>query len=203
MRCNRVGAWMLLACLLSVSVGCGRKEHAPDAKGVEPAGDPHVVLKTTQGEITLRLDPVRAPQTTANFLRYVREGHYDGTVFHRVIPDFMIQGGGMTPDMREKRTHAPVRNESGNGLRNERGSIAMARTLDPDSATAQFFINLKDNAFLNAQPGKPGYTVFGEVTSGMGVVDAIARLPTRSHGPHEDVPLDMPEILRAYIIGER
>lgn len=203
MMCNRVGTWVLLACLLSVSAGCGRKESAPDAKGVEPAGDPHVVLKTTQGEITLRLDPVRSPQTTANFLRYVREGHYDGTVFHRVIPDFMIQGGGMTPDMREKRTHAPVRNESGNGLANRRGTIAMARTSDPDSATAQFFINLKDNAFLNAQPGKPGYTVFGEVTSGMGAVDAIARLRTGSRGPHQDVPVDMPVILRAYVVGDR
>lgn len=199
-----IPAWVIsLACILAISAGCGRKESAHATPAPEPARDPVVVLETTQGTITLQLDPARAPQTTENFLRYVRAGHYDGTVFHRVIPDFMIQGGGMTPDMREKRTNPPIRNESGNGLRNHRGTIAMARTLDPHSATAQFFINLKDNAFLDAQPGRPGYAVFGKVIDGMGTVDTVARLRTGTRGPHENVPVELPVIRRAYVQGER
>ncbi|MGA7982048.1 MAG: peptidylprolyl isomerase [Chromatiaceae bacterium] len=149
-------------------------------------------METSAGTITIELYPEKAPQTVKSFLTYVDEGFYDGTIFHRVIPGFMIQGGGFTGDMQQKSTHAPIKNEADNGLKNDRGTIAMARTSDPDSATAQFFINLKDNDFLN-HTGKTtrgwGYAVFGKVTDGMEVVDKIAAAPT---GPHpkglQDVP---------------
>jgi len=149
-----------------------------------------VEFDTSLGPIVLELDPARAPITTDNFLRYVDEGFYNDLVFHRVIPGFMIQGGGMTDAMVEKPTHAPIQNEASNGLSNKRGTIAMARTSDPNSATAQFFINLVDNGRgLDPRPGSAGYTVFGKVVSGMEVVDAIAKVPTGSNGPHDDVPL--------------
>jgi cyclophilin family peptidyl-prolyl cis-trans isomerase len=146
-----------------------------------------VLMQTDKGDITLELDADKAPDTVKNFLRYVDEGFYDGTIFHRVIKDFMIQGGGFTPDMKQKKTHEPVKNEAKNGLKNERGTIAMARTSDPQSATAQFFINHKKNAFLD-YPGQDGwgYSVFGKVTAGMDVVDAIASVPTGAR----DVPTD-------------
>ncbi|HHB11664.1 MAG TPA: peptidyl-prolyl cis-trans isomerase [Chromatiales bacterium] len=150
-----------------------------------------VELRTNKGTIVVQLDRDKAPKTVENFLRYVREGHYDGTIFHRVIPNFMIQGGGMTEDMKEKPTHSPIPNEADNGLENLRGTIAMARTSDPHSATAQFFINLKDNAFLDhTAPTSQGwgYAVFGRVVEGMDVVDAIARVPTGTRGFHQDVP---------------
>ena len=155
------------------------------------AENTRVMLKTSKGDITLELDGTKAPETVANFLRYVDEGFYDGTIFHRVIPDFMIQGGGFTPDMRKKDTHAPVRNEASNGLKNVRGSIAMARTPDPHSATAQFFINHADNGFLD-YPGQDGwgYTVFGTVTDGIGVVDEIAAVPTGRVSGYGDVPTE-------------
>ncbi len=152
---------------------------------------PTVELQTTQGTIVLELDRQKAPKTVENFLRYVEEGHYDGTIFHRVIPNFMIQGGGMTADMKERRTHAPIPNEANNGLKNLRGTIAMARTSDPHSATAQFFINLKDNGFLDHTAPTTqgwGYAVFGKVVEGMDVVDAIAKVPTGTQGFHRDVP---------------
>ncbi len=156
------------------------------------ADEPKVRMETSAGTITIELYPEKAPQTVKSFLTYVDEGFYDGTIFHRVIPGFMIQGGGFTGDMQQKSTHAPIKNEADNGLKNDRGTIAMARTSDPDSATAQFFINLKDNDFLN-HTGKTtrgwGYAVFGKVTDGMDVVDKIAAAPT---GPHpkglQDVP---------------
>lgn len=149
-----------------------------------------VSMQTSQGEIRLELDAAKAPLTVANFLAYVDAGFYDGTVFHRVIPDFMIQGGGFTADMTQKPTEEPVQNEARNGLQNLRGSIAMARTPNPHSATAQFFINLKHNDFLDA-PGQDGwgYAVFGRVTEGMDVVDAIAGVETGRRGGHRDVPL--------------
>lgn len=148
-----------------------------------------VLIKTSLGEITVELDADKAPKTVANFLAYAEAGFYDGTVFHRVIPDFMIQGGGMGQDMQKKPTRDPVENEARNGLKNVRGSIAMARTGDPHSATAQFFINLKDNDFLN-YPGRDGwgYTVFGTVTGGMAVVDTIGAVDTGSHSGRRDVP---------------
>jgi len=150
-----------------------------------------VRLATTMGDIVIELDADKAPKTVANFVSYAKAGHYNGTIFHRVIPTFMIQGGGMKPDMSEKPTQAPIPLESRNGLSNTRGSVAMARTNVPDSATAQFFINVKDNAFLdqaNARDGN-GYAVFGRVVEGMDVVDRIKAVPTGSQGPHDDVPL--------------
>ena len=143
------------------------------------------------GAITLELDDEKAPATVANFVRYAKEGHYDGTIFHRVIDGFMIQGGGFTRDMNQKKTHEPVRNEAMNGLKNRRGTIAMARTMVVDSATSQFFINLVDNEFLDFQSPTPqgfGYAVFGKVVSGMEVVDAIAKVKTGSAGAHQNVP---------------
>jgi peptidyl-prolyl cis-trans isomerase A (cyclophilin A) len=150
-------------------------------------GAPHVRMVTSHGEIQIRLEPEQAPATVDNFLRYVDEGFYERTVFHRVIADFMIQGGGLDADLGRLDTHDPVVNESDNGLRNERGTLAMARTQDPDSATSQFFINLVDNTHLDGGD-RPGYTVFARVTSGMDVVDAIAALETTTRGGHRDVP---------------
>ena len=143
--------------------------------------NPVVVLDTSMGKITIKLFQDKAPITVKNFLRYVDEKHYDGTIFHRVIPDFMIQGGGMEPGLKEKQTHAPIKNESYNALSNKRGTIAMARTSDPDSATAQFFINVVDNQGLDKAryQDKFGYAVFGDVTDGMDVVDKIRRVGTR------------------------
>ena len=150
-----------------------------------------VRLQTSMGDIVVELDPAKAPKSVANFVQYVKAGHYDGTVFHRVIENFMIQGGGMTADLKEKPTRAPIPLESRNGLMNQRGTIAMARTSDPNSATAQFFINVKDNAFLDAANARDGngYAVFGKVVSGMDVVDKIRAVPTGSKGPYQDVPL--------------
>src|SRR4051812_11310453 len=151
-----------------------------------------VLLKTSMGDITLELDEEKAPVTVANFLAYVDKGHYNNTIFHRVISNFMIQGGGFTRDMKQKETRAPIKNESANGLENKAGTIAMARTPDPDSASAQFFINVKDNDFLdrkNAQDGH-GYCVFGKVVAGMDVVDQIKAVKTGRKGGHSDVPND-------------
>jgi cyclophilin family peptidyl-prolyl cis-trans isomerase len=152
----------------------------------------NVVLETNLGAISLELYPDKAPKTVANFTDYVRAGHYDGTVFHRVIPNFMAQGGGFTADLQQKSTNAPITNEADNGLQNLRGTIAMARTGEPHSASAQFFINVADNAFLNfSAPTRQGwgYAVFGKVTAGMDVVDTMVALPTGAAGPFgSDVP---------------
>jgi peptidyl-prolyl cis-trans isomerase B (cyclophilin B) len=151
-----------------------------------------VQMQTSAGALTIELDDAKAPATVENFLAYVRAGHYDGTVFHRVIPRFMIQGGGFAPGMEQKRTNSPVANESANGLQNKRYTLAMARTSDPHSATAQFFINTTDNGFLDraqAQDGW-GYAVFGRVVAGMEVVDAIEKVRTGRRGGHGDVPLE-------------
>jgi len=152
-----------------------------------PALAQKVKLATTAGDIVVEVDAAKAPKTVANFLQYVKSGHYDGTIFHRVIGNFMIQGGGMTADMKEKETRPPIVLESKNGLTNQRGTIAMARTSDPNSATAQFFINVKDNDFLNQEKSRDGngYAVFGKVVEGMDVVDKIKATPT---GPG-DVPV--------------
>ncbi len=161
----------------------------------------NVRLSTNQGDIVLQLEAAKAPKTVANFVEYVKAGHYNGTVFHRVIDGFMIQGGGMTPDMKEKPTRAPIPLESRNGLSNTRGSVAMARTSVPDSATAQFFINVKDNAFLDAarSPDGNGYAVFGKVIEGMDVVDKIRKVPTTTKPPHGDVPVQAVVITKATI----
>lgn len=162
-----------------------------------PAWAQQVRMDTSLGEIVLQLDAAKAPKTVANFVAYAKAGHYDGTVFHRVIPDFMIQGGGFDTEMKEKPTRAPIPLESKNGLPNRRGSVAMARTSVPDSATAQFFINVKDNAFLDAANARDGhgYAVFGKVVSGMDVVDKIWAVPTGSKGPYQNVPLT-PVVIR-------
>ncbi|MBK6286442.1 MAG: peptidyl-prolyl cis-trans isomerase [Gammaproteobacteria bacterium] len=152
-----------------------------------------VTLHTNMGDITLELDAAKAPKTVENFLAYARDGFFDGTIFHRVIGNFMIQGGGMTADMKQKPTRAPVDNEANNGLKNSIGTVAMARTNDPHSATAQFFINVADNEFLNhkAPTGQGwGYAVFGKVSSGMDVVERIKGVPTGTSGHHQDVPQD-------------
>ncbi|RZI81000.1 MAG: peptidyl-prolyl cis-trans isomerase [Rubrivivax sp.] len=150
-----------------------------------------VRLTTTQGDIVLQLDAAKAPKSVENFVQYVKSGHYNGTIFHRVIDGFMIQGGGMTPDMKEKPTRAPIPLEAKNGLNNTRGTVAMARTMDPNSATAQFFVNVKDNGFLDAAQSQDGngYAVFGKVVQGMDVVDKIRKVPTGQKGMHGDVPV--------------
>jgi cyclophilin family peptidyl-prolyl cis-trans isomerase len=149
-----------------------------------------VVLETSKGTITLELYPEQAPVTVENFLQYVDDGHLDGTVFHRVIPGFVIQGGGFTVDMQQKPTRDSIKNEADNGLKNERGTLSMARTSDINSATSQFFINLADNAFLDHGSRDFGYAVFARVVEGMDVVDAIAQTPTGNKGGHQDVPLE-------------
>ncbi|MCA3184766.1 MULTISPECIES: peptidylprolyl isomerase [unclassified Cupriavidus] len=162
-----------------------------------------VQLQTTQGVITIELDAEKAPKTVENFLSYVRKGHYDNTVFHRVIKNFMIQGGGFEPGMKQKDTDAPIENEAGNGLKNDRYTVAMARTNAPHSATAQFFINVVDNDFLNFSSPTPqgfGYAVFGKVVEGTDVVDAIKGVRTGSSGFHQDVPMDDVVIEKATIV---
>jgi cyclophilin family peptidyl-prolyl cis-trans isomerase len=151
---------------------------------------PMVRFETTLGDFTVELDAESAPASCQNFLRYVDEGHFAGTIFHRVIPGFMIQGGGFTADMKQKPAHEPITNEADNGLRNRRGSVAMARTNDLHSATSQFFVNVVDNAFLDHRPGNFGYAVFGRVASGIDVIDRIAATKTGRVGGHDDVPLE-------------
>lgn len=150
-----------------------------------------VIIKTTLGEIHAELDDEKAPKSVANFLSYVKKKHYDGTIFHRVIDGFMIQGGGMDENMTPRETDSPIENEADNGLLNTVGTLAMARTQDPHSASCQFFINVSDNAFLNHSAKTPdgwGYAVFGKVTAGLDVVQKIAKVDTGSHGPYQDVP---------------
>ena len=188
----RFGVALILLLGLNGSLGAAEK------------GNPMVVLSTTAGDITVELYTEKAPGTVQNVLDYVKAGYYDGTVFHRVIPGFMIQGGGLTETMQDKREgqRSPIKNESANGLRNETGTLAMARTSAPDSATSQFFINVKDNAFLNKEnaPDKVGYAVFGKVVSGMDVVRKIEQVKTTSKGPHQNVPADAVVIKSAKIV---
>jgi peptidyl-prolyl cis-trans isomerase A (cyclophilin A) len=186
---RRAAAAILLAC----------------AAGATWAADaPRVRFNTTAGDIVVEVYPDRAPKTAQNFLQYVRDKHYDGTVFHRVIDNFMVQGGGMDRAMVEKKTRAPVAHEGrdafAKGLKNEAGTLAMARTNDPDSATAQFFINVNDNAFLDPKGNNPGYTVFGRVVSGMDVVNKIKSVPTGRSGGHGDVPLTPVVITSATLV---
>ena len=160
-----------------------------------------VVLSTNHGDITIELDAEKAPKTVENFLSYVKSGHYDGTIFHRVIDGFMIQGGGFEPGMKQKESGEPIDNEAANGLANEKYTVAMARTNDPHSATAQFFINVKDNGFLDyAGPDQWGYCVFGRVTAGTEVVDEIRKVKTSTKGFHGDVPVEDVIIEKAEIV---
>lgn len=185
---------MMRQLFAAAAIGAGGASAASDSM-------PRVALHTSSGVITVALDAAAAPKSVENFLTYARSGHYDGTVFHRVIPNFMIQGGGMTEDMQPRKTRPPIANESGNGLENARGTLAMARTNQPDSATSQFFINLKDNDFLNPGGVDPhGYAVFGKVTDGMKVVDDIAATPTGRRGGHADVPVKAITIERVEIL---
>jgi len=182
----------LLAIALVLAQAAAAPTAAAPAPKPAPTG-PVVALDVAQGRtalgtITIALNEEKAPISVKNFLSYVRAGHYDGTVFHRVMPNFMIQGGGYTPEIEEKPTQAPIRNEARNGLRNSRGTVAMARTNDANSATSQFFINLKDNHMLDFGMAGAGYAVFGEVIAGMDVVDRIAMVPTTSRGQHQNVP---------------
>lgn len=162
-----------------------------------------VILKTNYGDITIELDSDKAPKTVENFLQYVKDGFYDGTIFHRVIDNFMIQGGGFEPGMKQKATREPIENEADNGLTNDTGTIAMARTMDPHSASAQFFINVKDNDFLN-HTGKTaqgwGYAVFGKVTGGMEVVNKIKGIATTMAAGHQDVPAEEVIIESAVVV---
>ncbi|WP_420884195.1 peptidylprolyl isomerase [Psychrobacter saeujeotis] len=166
---------------------------------------PVVELDTSMGAIVIELNEEKAPKTVENFLNYVKSGHYDGTIFHRIIDGFMIQGGGMDAEMNEKATNAPIENEADNGLKNDKGTIAMARTQDPHSATSQFFVNVKDNDFLN-HSGKNmqgwGYTVFGKVTSGMDVIEKMRGVPTGRFGMHADVPKEPVVINSATIVSK-
>ncbi|HJX58613.1 MAG TPA: peptidylprolyl isomerase [Thiobacillus sp.] len=197
----------LAALMLGIS-GCGASEPGTQTASTAPAGqsaNPRVLIETSKGNITVEVFPSQAPQSAANFLNYVKTGFYDGLVFHRVIPNFMIQTGGMTPDMAEKPKGASIRNEADNGLKNLRGTLAMARTGDPHSASSQFFINVADNAFLNHR-GKSvegwGYAVFGQVVDGMDVVDAIVAVPRGNRGPHGDVPVDPIVMQRVTLLPE-
>lgn len=181
-----------------------RMSQGPSKVKLEPQGGIIMIkLETNKGDILLSLDAEKAPETAANFVQYVRDGHYDGTIFHRVINGFMIQGGGFDKDMNQKETRAPIRNEADNGLKNAAYTIAMARTSDPNSATAQFFINVKDNDFLNFSSRSPqgwGYAVFGKVTGGQDVVDAIKSVKTGNSGFHQDVPVEPVIILKATVV---
>ncbi len=168
------------------------------------ATHPRVLIKTSQGDITLELDAEHAPLSTENFLNYVQDGHYDGTIFHRVIAGFMIQGGGFGEDFRQKATREPIKNEASNGLHNQRGTVAMARTQIVDSATSQFFINVVDNDFLDHQDATPsgyGYAVFGKVVEGMDTVEKIRKVPTGAWGGHRDVPVE-PVVIESVSVTE-
>ena len=191
------------------TTGCGAKEPGKQTVSTQPAAgqpaNPRVLIETSKGNITVELFRGNAPISTDNFLKHVNSSFYDGTIFHRVIPGFMIQGGGMLPDMTEKTRGTPIQNEADNGLKNLRGTLAMARTMEPHSATSQFFINVTDNYFLNHR-GKSiegwGYAVFGQVVDGMAVVDAIVAVPRGNRGPHGDVPVEPVVMKRVSVLPE-
>jgi peptidyl-prolyl cis-trans isomerase B (cyclophilin B) len=202
----RIAATLFL-CALSLAGNAESKEKPQQAEK-PPVSEtfPQVKLQTTLGEVVIKLNAEKAPISVKNFLSYVKEGHYDGTIFHRVIPGFMAQGGGYTEKFQQKPTQPPIKNEADNRLLNKRGTIAMARTPDPDSATAQFFINYADNGFLDYKSSTPsgwGYAVFGEVVEGMDVVDKMATIPTGRGGPMAtDVPQTPIMIEKATVVGE-
>ena len=195
-----------LACAASLALSLGSAVQAASStptQGKSMSTQPRVSLQTSQGNILIELNAEKAPKTVENFLTYVKEGFYDGTIFHRVINNFMVQGGGFDTDMKQKQTHAPIENEANNGLKNDRYTLAMARTADPHSATAQFFINVADNDFLNFTSPTPngwGYAVFGKVVEGTDVVDAIKVVKTGSKGFHQDVPVEDIVIEKATVV---
>jgi len=195
----------LLLVVAQATVAAAMPTPSPAAapKAAPAAAGPTVVLETSMGNITIALDKAKAPVSVDNFLKYVREGHYDGTIFHRVIPGFMVQGGGFDPDMKQRPTRPPIKNEASNGLTNERGTLAMARTNDPNSATAQFFINVVNNPRLDYGMSGAGYAVFGKVVEGMDVVDKIAQTPTGSKNGMGDVPKTPILIKKAHEAGAK
>ena len=205
----KIALLLCLPALLGVTGAAAQTKAAtPQKPATAPApaapAHPRVALETSKGNIVVELYQDKAPKTVKNFLDYVKAGFFNGTIFHRVIPNFMVQGGGFTPDMTEKPTRPPIQNEADNGLANQRGTLAMARTPDPHSAGAQFFINLKDNTFLNhtAKTSQGwGYAVFGRVVEGMEVVDAIAQVPTATKGMYENVPAQPVVITRARLLS--
>jgi peptidylprolyl isomerase/peptidyl-prolyl cis-trans isomerase B (cyclophilin B) len=207
-RLSVLSAGLVAGVLLLGMSGCGASEPGKQTVSTAPAAgqpaNPRVLIETSKGAITVELFPGNAPKSVENFLGYVDGGFYDGTVFHRVIPGFMIQGGGMLPDLSEKARGTPIPNEADNGLRNLRGTLAMARTGDPHSATSQFFINVADNYFLNHR-GKSvegwGYAVFGQVIDGMDVVDAIVAVPRGRRDPHDDVPREPVVMQRVSVLA--
>jgi cyclophilin family peptidyl-prolyl cis-trans isomerase len=193
-RRENIKVGLVLAALagLALFAGAAKKQ---DGSNIEKRK--MITLETTKGNIVIEVNETAAPVSSANFLRYVQEGFFDGLIFHRVIPGFMVQTGGFDPNMQQKAAHEPIANEGRNGLKNDRGTLAMARTNDPNSATSQFFINLVNNDFLNyAGPQKPGYAVFGKVVEGMDVVDAIAKVATANKGMHQNVPVE-PVIIKS------
>jgi len=173
---------------------------APPPAALAAKGDPRVMLTTSAGNIELELNSQKAPISSKNFVDYVNSGYYNNTIFHRVIPGFMVQGGGFTADMQQKKANPPIKNEADNGLRNTRGTISMARTADKDSATSQFFLNVADNAFLDHGQRDFGYAVFGKVVKGMDVVDKIAQAQTHDVGPYQNVPSKPIVILSAKVL---
>ena len=202
-----------LVCLLALLVPAAPPKKSPhpakkpaQSASAVPAGNPRVSLQTSKGTIVIELYADKAPKTVKNFLDYVKAGFYNGTIFHRVIPNFMIQGGGFTPDMTEKPTRPPIQNEADNGLQNQRGTLAMARTPDPNSASAQFFVNVVNNNSLNFRSKTTegwGYAVFGNVVEGMDVVDAIVQVPTTQKGPYGDVPVQPVVIQKATVVSAK
>ena len=192
---GRILATIVLSATLLVFVSCSRAGSEP--KG----GGPMVIMSTSMGDIKIELYENEAPETVKNFLAYVNDKFFDGTIFHRVIPNFMIQGGGFTEDMKQKLVKPPIKNEADNGLTNDTGTLAMARTNVVDSATAQFFINLKDNDFLNHTPQNFGYAVFGKVIEGMDVVRKIEKVKTANRGGHQNVPAE-PVVIKSMQVVE-
>jgi peptidyl-prolyl cis-trans isomerase B (cyclophilin B) len=200
-RRSLVALCLTSLCFASVGAGADKKtDKKANAGSKGKSKMVFVMLETSEGNIKLELDSEKAPKTVANFKEYVESGHYDGTIFHRVIDSFMIQGGGMDANMKEKSTKKPIENEGTNGLKNDKYTLAMARTGDPNSATAQFFINLVNNDYLNTVPGRPGYAVFGKVVDGTAVVDKIAKVKTGNSGFHQNVPTAAITIKSAKIV---
>lgn len=199
---SRLFTMLLIAFCSLTQLGFSLNQDAK--KMTENTKNPVVLIKTNKGFIKAELYADKAPISVKNFLDYATANFYDGTVFHRVIPGFMVQGGGFTPNFEQKKTNAPIKNEANNGVKNTRGTLAMARTSDVNSATAQFFINVADNDFLNYRSDKPaeyGYAVFGKVTEGMDVVDQIVKVKTGSYGPHRDVPAE-PVVIEGIVIAQ-
>ena len=193
-----------MALILAWTVAARAVDEKPAAGKTKEKGNPMVILSTTMGDIKVELYADKAPTTVQNFIDYAKAGYYDGTIFHRVIPNFMVQGGGLTPDMQDKTAgrKPAIKNESSNGLKNDVGTLAMARTSAPDSATSQFFINVVNNDFLNKEKAqdKVGYAVFGKVVEGMDVVNKIVNVKTSTKGPHQNVPVDAIVIKSAKVV---